>query len=176
MLNSWWPTFLNCARRRAPLDTTRLEPEPEGEGTPVSPATAVLRDPGSDPRAELTFGTELWVYYGLVGLRPEEVRLDDHPEIRWYTVWLIPGQPQLEIAGIHWGISTRAYIGITGLNGGVNFKGIKWHRHDSFEAARTAFAAEADTYGLPHTYQDGWLAGSPSIDGAQDRRPWIPAP
>ena len=96
-----------------------------------------------------------------MGLRPEEVRLDDHPEIRWYTVWLIPGQPQLEIAGIHWGISTRAYIGITGLNGGGNFKRIKWHRHDSFEAARTAFAAEADTYGLPHTYQDraiGWVA------------------
>jgi hypothetical protein len=41
------------------------------------------------------------------------------------------------------------------------FQGIKWHRHDSFEEARTAFAAEADTYGLPHTYQDrviGWLA------------------
>eukprot|EP00435_Cladocopium_sp_Y103_P046721 s581_g13.t1 len=80
MLNSWLPIALRCDRRRAPLETTQLEPEPEGDSgasTPVSPATAVLRDPGADPRAELTFLTELWVYYGLVGLRPEEVRLDN---------------------------------------------------------------------------------------------------
>ena len=162
MLNSWWPTVLRCARRREPLDTTRLEPEPEhrsGEGTPVSPATAVLRDPGSDPKADLTFVTELWVYYGLVGLRPEEVRLENHPDIQWYAVWLIPGHPQLEVAGIHWRIGTCAYIGITGYNGGGHFTGIKWHRHDSFEAARAAFAAEAHTYGLPHIPGPGhWLA------------------
>lgn len=102
----------------------------------------------------MTFGTELWVYYGLVGLRPEEVRLDDHPEIRWYTVWLIPGQPQLEIAGIHWAFQHVPTLASLGSTVG-QFQGIKWHRHDSFEAARTAFAAEADTYGLPHTYQDG---------------------
>ena len=67
-----------CSTRGGPLSCVvlgvvshwRREPEPEhrsGEGTPVSPAPAVLRDPGSDSRADLTFVTELWVYYGLDG-------------------------------------------------------------------------------------------------------------
>lgn len=76
-------------------------------------------------------------------------------------MWLIPGHAQLDVAGVHWGVDTIAYVGITGLNGGGNFKGLKWHRHPTRAEAEAAFRAEAHIYGLPESFAErlvGWLA------------------
>lgn len=128
MLNWLWPPLVSCRRRRQPSGNTELEPlspvvaEEESPSAPAvgpSTGTEVLEDPGGDPRAELVYFADQVVYYGLVGLTPKEVNWESDPDLRWYCVWLIPGQPQLVVAGIRWGVGLRAYTGIRGLIGGA---------------------------------------------------------
>lgn len=93
-------------------------------------------------------------------LRAEEVELSGNPELRFYSVWSIPGRDSLDIAGVHWGLDRDTYTGTTGLNHGGEFKGIHWRRYDSIEAAKGAFLAEAGRFSLPANYSErliGWI-------------------
>ena len=84
MLREKWPSF-SCSRRRKPSEPTATDLEPSQAAEPEEDFTThqtadepeerehVLVDPGADPRAEITLIAETRVYYGLVGLTPQEV-------------------------------------------------------------------------------------------------------
>lgn len=122
-----------------------------------------MDDPDSDPRCELVYLDTHLVYYGLVGFHPEEVGLEDYPDLRWYAVWSVTGQDPLVFSGVHWGREVDAYSAIRGVHRG-SWKELKWHRYDSKAAAQEAFKAEAHRFGLPDNYSErviGWIRKGP---------------
>ncbi len=146
---------LGCPRRAV------LEPSPEPEpvlcevaGSDSSSDTTEPVD--SDRAGESGAGDEreeaVALPAAVPGLRLDLGRVESEnwcdPELRIYTVWVIPKArvPTL-FAGIHSGRDLAAYAGILGLNQGA-FEGIRWQRCRSRERAVEVYWREASRFGL----------------------------
>lgn len=167
-MSRWFPLWrLGCPRRSvaepiAPLEPADSTPAVSPVSLPADPESepdGVLEDPGSDPRAELVYLDDFSVYYGLIGLAPEEINLESSDDLRWYAVWEIARQDKFVVAGVHWGQDLTAYTGIRGLHRGP-WRELRWRRFFSRAEAQAGFREEAEKFGLPLNYDErliGWI-------------------
>ena len=165
VLVSWLQMGLTlCCHRRSVLEPLP-EPEPVLSEAPSSPSSSESCEPehsaepresetAAEPREPEAAAQHLALSASVPGLRLDLGRveaIDWHdPEIRIYSVWVIPKArvPTL-FAGIHSGRDLAAYAGILGLNQGA-FEGIRWQRCRSHERAVEVYWREAGRFELDH--------------------------
>ena len=96
-----------------------------------------------------------------LGVEPDRNQLA-HEDVRWYAVWVIPGDNHHRFSGIHWGIDLTAYAGILSLNHN-RFEGIRFRRFGSLNSAREGYLAEYQRFGLSQNSSNRifcWTYGS----------------
>ena len=109
------PSSVSGASESVVVVSEDSTPEPGPETDTAQPETTTTGATGfdNDPRLVLTATWADSTLLGLEGLEPGEANIDlNATEIRWYSVWSIPGQDSALTAGIHWGVNTSAYAGI----------------------------------------------------------------